>query len=876
MIDVDVVDEEPWYAWRPLEHEVDGGDDGDDGDDGDGLGPDEPNLDSFLAVETLYAGFAWGQRASLNHHMGVPNLDVMMVHPAGRGGLVALVRDNDRVSLTLGAQEGAGIQKVQVCTLSGQLVREIDFVSSILGSSAKIFGVGWVGDDCLVLASSSGLVHAHHLAHSSHTVLSLGEGCEREGLAEMRTSPDGIFFRTAADRFGAMLVDGRLGCTEAGRVNTRFQGPVTLNLQTKTTPTTFKTPNSRKSTGSVHCFEVVPPAEGSGAFELIVAMDTDLVRMDRRGRLRPLASGGPYLRVCPSPDAQFVAALAATSDCLTVVDMSGVIKARVDLRPHNLSALDIRCLAWCGSEAVVACFEGHGEMLVAFVNSRGTEEEGVAHVTWADIGIVHAMSSEIDGVCVLGQNRVQLCRIVPDMVRRALGPGSTSPGALLHDARNLVGQDDVRAATELLNILEGDKIQEATTDCLGAAGWCIMQPGFQESLLRAGIYGHAFGSGRQRRETGPAEPRDAISDLARSMRILNALLQPEVGMPLTLLQYRAVGLRAIVDRLCSWGHFLLALRISESMEHKNEHNAHRLAERVLLAWAKRKISSAALSTDDNELLGEIRASIDHQEPTNRQSITNRPIEIKERRHHRVVSWSTIAEHALECGRPQLAATLIEMEPSLKKQVSVLLRLGHTELAMKKAKADGDGDSIWEVLCARGKPDSMDGADSTFIVGSASSDPEKVLMAYYASFALSTRQRASEDKFLESARAAAARLERLQRKLESSSGRQGFLGLSVLETIRRCYDLGFDSDASSIVKEFRVSERQAVMVQVAGHVDRRDWGALGQLVNKLQGKSSGLVVGTRRPVLSRAEVTKLTELAMAAGASEGELRQLSIY
>jgi hypothetical protein len=130
--------------------------------------------------------------------------------------------------------------------------------------------------------------------------------------------------------------------------------------------------------------------------------------------------------------------------------------------------------------------------------------------------------------------------------------------------------------------------------------------------------------------------------------------------------------------------------------------------------------------------------------------------------------------------------------------------------------------------------------------------------------------------LESARAAAARLERLQRKLESSSGRQGFLGLSVLETIRRCYDLGFDSDASSIVKEFRVSERQAVMVQVAGHVDRRDWVALGQLVNKLQGKSSGLVVGTRRPVLSRAEVTRLTELAMAAGASEGELRQLSIY
>ena len=238
-----------------------------------------------------------------------------------------------------------------------------------------------------------------------------------------------------------------------------------------------------------------------------------------------------------------------------------------------------------------------------------------------------------------------------------------------------------------------------------------------------------------------------------------------------------------------------------------------------------------------------------------------------------MSWSTIAEHALECGRPQLAATLIEMEPSLKKQASILLRLGRTEVAMKKAKADGDGDSIWEVLRACDGPDSLGSMDRAFIAGSAASDPEKVLMSYYASLDPSALQGASEDKFLESARAAAARLERLQHKLESSSGRQGFLGLSVVGTLRRCYEYGFDSDASSIVKEFRVSERQAVMVQVAGHVDRRDWVALEQLVSKLQGKSSSLVVGTRRPVVSRAEVV---EMAVAAGASEGELRQLSIH
>lgn len=869
--DVDDVVDEPWYSWRPLVHVVDEGDDV--------LGPHEPDMgsfdsfDSFVAIETLYAGFAWAQRPGLDHHVGVTSLDAMKVHPAGGGaGLVALTRDNDKVSLSLcGAhtQSETGIQKVQVCTLSGRLVREIDFVSSTLGSSAKLLGVGWVGDDCLVLASSTGLVHAHHMAHSSYTVLSLGESCEREGLAEMRTSPDGIFFRTSANRFGALLVDGRLGGTDGEQGNTRFQGPIDLDWDIIEASKALKVTKSSKCAGSVHCFEAVPSAEGGSAIELIVALDEGLARVDRRGSFRPLASGGPFLRVCPSPDAQYFAAVAATSDCLMVIDGSGASKARVDLGTHGVSSLDLVCLAWCGSEAVVACFEGHEDVLVAHVNGKGKTGKTGTDVTWADVGTVHAMSSEIDGVYLLGQSRVQLCRIVPEVVKRVIGPGSTSPGALLHDSRNLVDHDDVRAATELLNVLEGGKIHEATADCLEAAGWCIMQPGFQESLLRAGIYGHAFGSGPQRGDRGIEERRKVIADLARSMRVLNALLQPEYGMPLTLLQYRAAGLLAVVDRLCGRGHFRLALRISESMGHENEHGAlaQRLVERVLLAWAKRKISSAALSIDDNELLVEIRASIDLQDQADRWLTTKKPKENKEleRRHHRAVSWSRIAEHALECGRPRLAADLIEMEPSLKNQVSILLRLGRVDLAMNKAKADGDGDSIWEVLRARGR------SGGTEITDSASSDPSKILGAYYASLAPSPLPDPSEDKFLVSARAAAARLVRLQKKLESSSGRQGFLGLSVVETIRRCYDYGLDSDASGIVKEFRVSERHAVLIQVAGLIDRRDWVALCQLVNKLHGKSSGLVMGTRRPVVSRTEVV---EMAVAAGASEsGDLEDL---
>jgi hypothetical protein len=61
----------------------------------------------------------------------------------------------------------------------------------------------------------------------------------------------------------------------------------------------------------------------------------------------------------------------------------------------------------------------------------------------------------------------------------------------------------------------------------------------QRALLRAAIFGRAFAQ---------AVPRGLLRDVALKLRLLNALRDPHVGMPLTMPQLEALSLPVVVSR----------------------------------------------------------------------------------------------------------------------------------------------------------------------------------------------------------------------------------------------------------------------------------------------------------------------------------------
>ena len=76
--------------------------------------------------------------------------------------------------------------------------------------------------------------------------------------------------------------------------------------------------------------------------------------------------------------------------------------------------------------------------------------------------------------------------------------------------------------------------------------------------LQAGCYGRAFCP------VG-TYPRKRILQVCQSLRILNALRGPNVGLPLTLAQLEALTPSVLVSRLVNARRHLLALRVAEML-----------------------------------------------------------------------------------------------------------------------------------------------------------------------------------------------------------------------------------------------------------------------------------------------------------------------
>ncbi|CAH1775290.1 unnamed protein product [Owenia fusiformis] len=303
-------------------------------------------------------------------------------------------------------------------------------------------------------------------------------------------------------------------------------------------------------------------------------------------------------------------------------------------------------LSWCGTGAVV----GQWENIVLMVGP------GKDWVKYSFDGPVH-MVPEIDGLRIISKTTHEFLQKVPAVTEDIFKIGSMSPGAMLFEASREFQRGSQRADEYIRMIPD---IGRAVEECIEAAGE-EHEPSKQQLLLRAASFGKCFLTDIQ---------PESFVNMCQMLRVLNNIHDYKLAIPLTKTQLEQLTVPVLIDRLVLRRQYCLAIRICQYLNIPEADGA----SRILAHWACYKVQQTHV---DDELVATAIANKLGDTPG--------------------VSYSEIANKAIECGRTELAIRLLDFEPKAAEQVPLLMKMKRDTNALYKSIESGDTDLMYTVI-----------------------------------------------------------------------------------------------------------------------------------------------------------------------------------
>ncbi|XP_026744401.1 vacuolar protein sorting-associated protein 16 homolog [Trichoplusia ni] len=464
-------------------------------------------------------------------------------------------------------------------------------------------------------------------------------------------------------------------------------------------------------------------------------------------------------------------------------------------------------LMWCGTEAVVA----HWDDTMWIYGSKGNKQDFLYD------GPFHLIQ-EMDCVRVVSESTHELVQKVPQVVEKIFRINSTAAGSYLLEASRQF-QNHSHKADEYIRLVKPD-LFTAVQNCIEAAAF-EFHPDVQKMLIRAAQFGKCF--------IMDPELTNFYVKNCRWLRVLNAVRDPKVAIPLTSVQMGNLGERVLLDRLIWRRLHCLAEHIASYLQLKDGRT------RVLSHWACYKVTQPHL--DNESAAREIG-----------EKLRNVP----------GISYTTIAMKAAEKGRKALAIKILEYETHSKLQVPLLLSLGEGSIALLKATASGDTDLVYIVLLhlkeKMGKRDfeltirSYPLAHALYIKYCANNNREALRQVYvqeddfhgqattHIKDAIDQTNPGSIEASLISARECykkgkndlgvtvcedARKLCKQQSTLQETYGR-GYIGLSLHDTVRKLLEHGEIKLADKLRSEYKMPDRRYWWLRILTLAEKDDW------------------------------------------------------
>lgn len=402
--------------------------------------------------------------------------------------------------------------------------------------------------------------------------------------------------------------------------------------------------------------------------------------------------------------------------------------------------------------------------------------------------------------------------------------GSTSPASVLLDAVDQLEKQSPKA-DENIRLIRSN-LPDAVGSCVQAAGH-EFDVHWQKQLLKAASFGKSILD---------LYSSDDFVDMCEAIRILNAVRDYKIGLPISYDQYRRLGSERLVQRLINRHEYLLAIRLSEYLRLP--------ANRIHVHWASQKVRKSA--ADEETICDTVVRKLDGKPG---------------------ISFEVIARAAYDEGRSHLATQLLNHETRAGKQVPLLLAMEEDEIALDKALESGDTDLVFFVLLQLKKKLPLasffrlltNRPVATALVESSARDQDKELLKdlYYQDdrrldganllFSEALDQTAPQtkvDKLKLAAKllgdskdaasllhtrayAEAQALIRVQASLDHDLDAH-YSGLSLHDTLLRLTETGYGKRAAKLQADFKVPEKAWWWLRLRGLVAKRDWGEIEEV------------------------------------------------
>ncbi|KAI4132895.1 MAG: hypothetical protein LQ347_002386 [Umbilicaria vellea] len=698
-------------------------------------------------------------------------LENYIIAGAPYGGAIALYRDEEKLHAYRGTQ--AAKSSIDIYSCAGKLIRRINW------DKGSIRGLGWSEDERLLLITEDGTVRCYYDLQGDFTQFTLGNGAEEHGVKACRFWSSG---------FVAILSNNHL---------------IAVSHYSEPRPKLLATPPEDQ----VHSWALIPPAYTlSRSVEVLLAIGQSIYVVDATEAEDRILQNGPFKHISVSPNGRFV----------TLYTEDGKVWVISSDFQNKLSEYDSKAktlpkdVQWCGNNSVVLAWEDEVHMV---------GPNGAALKYFYD-GWVHLLA-DIDGVRLITNDVCEFLQKVPDVTEEVFKLGSTSPASVLLDAVDQLEKKSPKADDNIQLIRSN--LDEAVDTCVRAAGE-EYSTHWQKQLMKAASFG---------KSVLDFYNSDDFVEMCETLRVLNAVRDYRIGLPLSYDQYLRITPERLIQRLMNRHEYLLAIRISEYLRLPTD--------KIYVHWASQKVRTS--SSDEDTICNQVVTKLNGK---------------------RGISFETIARAAYDEGRGHLATQLLNHEPRAGKQVPLLLSMEEDEIALDKAISSGDTDLIFFVLLHLKKKLPLASFFRTIsnrptatalLESSARTEAHDLLKDLYyqddcrldgsnlllsEALAQSNLQTKTDKLKLASkllsdskdptallhlkSQTEAQHLLRLQDALDREL-EAGYTGLSLNATLHRLILNGYSKRALKTQSDFRIPEKTWWWLRLRALVAKRDWGEL---------------------------------------------------